>query len=90
MKKPLKKEKAVSFLGWLLIALGIFIIWRTILQMIPVVYLLAAVITESPELIANTKQFMYVWFGGNFVFMFGVLVILIQKLVLNKKQRKRL
>ena len=89
MKKPTKTQNAVRAIGLLFLFLGVFIVWRTIFQMIPIVYMLAAVVTESEILINNSRTFIYVWSAGNMFLLLGVLILAVQRLVLNKREKKR-
>ena len=89
MNKPTKTQNVVMAIGALFFFVGVFIVWRTIFLMIPVVYMLAAVVTESEILINNSRTFVYIWSAGNLMFLLGVLILAVQRLILNRKGKKR-
>lgn len=87
MKKPKIQKLQKIRLIFLALAIlsGSFIAW-TLIKLVPVVVMLAAVITNNPVLIASVPSFVYFWFALNITFIASLTIMFIIKFYPEKKR----
>ncbi|HEA46691.1 MAG TPA: hypothetical protein ENH99_02825 [Candidatus Pacearchaeota archaeon] len=82
------RETVKVFVWFVFLASGFFI-YMTVIKFIPLVFMIAVLVTESESLIIILPMFIKLWFGFNLVFILSVIVIVFERFLIKKKVKKK-
>lgn len=87
-KNKLSKLEVIKliFLGCCILS-GSFILF-TLIKLVPVIVMIAAVVTGSESLIYGIPGFVYFWFGLSILFISSLIIFLITQFYINKKGKR--
>ncbi|HEA46607.1 MAG TPA: hypothetical protein ENH99_02390 [Candidatus Pacearchaeota archaeon] len=85
----LNKRELVKALALFAFLASGFFIYLTVLQYIPIILMLAALVTESKIIISHIPMFIKLWYGFNLVFLLSAIVILLERMSSKTKVKNK-